>query len=90
MPEIWQHKPCAINYIDFDLVNDLSTLYNLQIFYQSKLDTIGENWYVARNINPSNFVCTTMVMGILVNDIVLQEEDLVKNYSELIQKPGVE
>lgn len=76
----------AINHIDFELASDLSSLYNLQAFYQRKLDKVGENWYVAGNVNPTNFAATTMATGILVNDIVHQEEDLVERYPEMIER----
>lgn len=76
----------SVNHIEFALVSELSALYNQQAFYQRKLDKVGENWYVAGNVNPANFAATAMATGILVNDIVLQEEDLVGRYPALIER----
>lgn len=41
----------ALNYLDYDFVISLSRLYSLQNFYQSKLDQVGNNLYVASNIS---------------------------------------
>lgn len=76
----------ALNHIEFMVVSELSALYNTQAFYQRKLDKVGDNWYVAGNVNPTNFAATAMATGILVNDIVHQEEDLVERYPELIER----
>lgn len=78
----------SINHIDVELASDLSRLYNQQEYYQSKLDKVGENWYVSGNVNPSNFASTVFATGILVNDIVNQEEDLIERYQKVLDSLG--
>ncbi len=76
----------AISNIDFDLASALSKLYSQQAFYQSKLDIIGQNLYVAGNLNPENLASTAIALGLLANDIVIQEKRLVERYPQMMER----
>lgn len=76
----------AVNHMDFEIATDLARLYGQQAFFQDKLDHIGQNWYVAGNLNPSNFAGTALALNMLSGDIVIQEERLVERYPEMIER----
>ena len=74
----------AWNYLDYDFVISLSRLYSLQNLYQSKLDQVGNNLYVASNISDlSGFTLASLT---LLQDMVIQEKKLIKHYKNILQK----
>ena len=76
----------AISSIDFDLANSLSLLYHVQQFYQGKLDLFGLNGYLAGNVDLDRPENSAVAIGILVQDILVQEERLVQMYPEMIER----
>ncbi|MFQ5770628.1 MAG: hypothetical protein ACE5HX_08835 [bacterium] len=84
----WQlaNRTGAINHMDYELAVRLSKLYNLQEFYQRKLDKISDNLYIASNIDPNNFTPLTMALTLLANDIVIQENRLSKFYASILKR----
>ncbi len=76
----------AINHVDFNLAISLSRLYDLQAFYQKKIDLIGQNVYVAGNINPQDQGAAVIAFGLLANDIAIQERRLIKQYPPMVAK----
>ena len=76
----------AIQNIDIALATELAIVYSRQEFYQSKLEMIGQNWYVAGNINPENLAATAIASGMLANDVAIQEQRLIELYKSMIQR----
>lgn len=76
----------AINHVDFDLAISLSRLYDLQAFYQQKIDLIGQNVYVAGNINSLDQGSAVIAFGLLANDIAIQERRLLKQYPAMVAR----
>lgn len=76
----------AINHMDFELAQELSQVYDLQAFYQQKVNLIGENVYVAGNLDTKDQGATAIALGLLANDISVQERRLVKHYPAVIAR----
>lgn len=74
----------AVNHMDFELAKALSQVYDLQAFYQKKVDLIGENVYVAGNLDTKDQGATAIALGLLANDISLQERRLAEQYPSVI------
>ena len=76
----------AINHISLELAIVLSKVYNQQFFLGSKIDKIGDNFYIASNTNIKEIDNLVIALGFLVNDILIQEEQLSEQYSDIIEE----
>ena len=76
----------AINNIELELAAELSKVYNLQYFLQRKVDKIGENMYIASNINSKEVDNIILAFGFLVADILIQEKRLIQRYPNIIDR----
>jgi hypothetical protein len=76
----------AVRHMDRQIALTLARLYAAQAFYQKKLDRIGDNLYIARNMDPEAVRGLVLALGALANDIVIQERRLLEAYEEILPK----
>ena len=76
----------AISHVPFELAIELSQLYDHQQFYQKKVDQLGDNLYVAGNINTRDQSSSAVAFRMLANDILIQENRLVRSYEDIIPR----
>ncbi len=72
--------------MDLNLAVALSDLYYLQAFLKQKIDKIGDNLYVAENINPGDVKQLVIALDLLMKDIIFQEEKLMAAYPRVLEK----
>ncbi|MBN2009447.1 hypothetical protein JW960_08895 [candidate division KSB1 bacterium] len=76
----------AIRHMDYELAGKISKVYNLQSFYQEKIDKLSDNFYIARNMKTNDVTDMAFAMMMLFRDLVVQEERLIKIYLEIIKQ----
>ncbi|MDZ7401151.1 MAG: hypothetical protein ONB37_13395 [candidate division KSB1 bacterium] len=84
----WQlaNQTGAIDHMDYDLAVSLSKLYAVQDFIQAKYLKVGDNFYVAGNINLKDMSGLIISLALLANDILINEQELSELYEAMIKK----
>lgn len=72
--------------LDFSLTRGLVRYYSLVSFCQDKLDRIGENLYVATNIDPDHRHGLILAITLTTNDIIIQEKRLLEISDKLLEQ----
>ncbi len=72
--------------LDFRITRSLIRYYSLVSFCQSKLDRVGENIYVATNIDPTHRRGLILAITLVTNDIIIQEKRLQELSDKLLKQ----
>ncbi len=72
------HQTGATSHMDYKPARALALYYNFLDFVEGKLERISDNLYSATSMDPASVKGLTVSLGLLANDLVIQEHEVLE------------